>query len=226
MNVAHLGGVTIAFVIAAVVVAAIDWILASRPVNGARWMTKGLVPALLVLAVALHSAEQGKPSWSAVLGCGALALCLLGDLFLLDDRRFIPGTLAFGAAHLVFVAALLRDAWSEGWPSGWGVYVGVAVVGAALLSVGWKIVSAAAAQRQGLMACGYLIVISLLVLAAGVASPTAGGWAALVGALFFYASDGILAWRRYVIKSQHDTALVMIPYHLALFLLTGWALVS
>lgn len=220
------GPVTIALLVAAVVVAAFDWVLASRPLNGARWMTKGLVPTFLVLAVALHSAEQGKPSWSAVLGCGALALCLLGDLLLLDDRRFIAGAIAFGAAHLVFVAALLRDAWSEGWPTGWGVYMSIAVVGAALLTVGWRIVSAAAAQRQGLIAGVYLVVISLMVLAAGVGSPTLGGWAALAGAIIFYASDGILAWRRYVLKTSRDSALVMIPYHLGLFLLSGWALVS
>lgn len=226
MMLSPLGPITIGLLIAAVLVAVIDWILAARPVNGARWMTKGLVPTLLVLAVALHSAEQGKPSWSAVLGCGALVLCLLGDLFLLDDRRFIPGAVAFGAAHLVFVAALLRDAWSEGWPSGWGIYVSVAVVGAALLTVGWRIVSAAAAQRQGILAGVYLVVISLLVLAAGVGSATFGGWAALLGAILFYASDGILAWRRFVIKAERDSALVMIPYHLALFLLAGWALVS
>lgn len=226
MTLLHLSTVTWVLLIAALVTAVVDWWLAAKPVNGARWMSKGLVPTFLILAVALHSVEAGKPSWSAVLGCGALALCLLGDLLLLDDGRFQAGAVAFGAAHLVFVAALLWDARSEGWPSGWGLLLGGIVVAAALVGVGWRIVAAAAKRRQGTLAAVYLVVISALVLAAGIDSASPGGWLALLGAISFYASDGILAWRRYVIGTQRDSALVMVPYHLALFLLSGWALVS
>lgn len=211
---------------AAALIAVWDWVLASRQATAGRWMTKAAVPALLVIAVALNSVQQGKPSWSAVIATGALALCLLGDLLLLEERRYVTGGLAFAGAHLLFIAALLLDAQSEGWPAGPGVFIAIGLVGVGSFSVAWRVVTSAPSARMAWMTGSYLALLSVLVIVAGVDTAAPGGWLALIGAVAFYASDILLTWRHNVLRDRGDNAPVMITYHVALFALAGWALMA
>ena len=68
------------------------------------------LPLLIALAcVALAQRGQPRtPSWW-LLGA-ALLLSLLGDVFLLDMARFMPGLLSFLLAHLAYIALFRRDA--------------------------------------------------------------------------------------------------------------------
>lgn len=212
--------------LAAALLAAVgDWTLAAKPVTTLRRMTKGAVPALIVLALAVQATSHGKPSWPAVVAVGALVLCLLGDLFLLEDSRFVAGAIAFGVAHALFGFSLLWDSQLEGADP----VPGLIVTGTmALLSLPFavRIVAAAGRQGQGAVAAVYLLAIVGMALCAGVDAMAPGGWFAVAGAGFFMLSDSILSWRRFVKGTDNDSALVMITYHLALFGLGTWALVS
>jgi len=213
----------------AAVVAVADWYLSTKPTTWLRWMSKGSVPALLVVAVALYSVSGNKPSWAAVAATGALALCLLGDLLLLDDKRFVSGGVAFAAAHVLFIGALLLDAYGEGWPAGVGVFVALAIV--ALGSVTWarRVITATSEPGMQVMTGAYLALLSLVIIAAGIDSAAPGGWLALAGAVSFYVSDLLLTSRRARALDPvvaGDGPWVMVTYHLALFCLAGWALLA
>jgi|GEM_PF-2938270 len=212
--------------VAALVFAVADAFLSRRPTTWLRWMSKGLVPALLIVAVATASIMGDKPSWAAVFAAGALCLCLMGDLFLLEERRFVAGGVAFALAHVLFVVALLRDAWSEGWGSSAGVYVALGVVALAAVSWGWRVVVAAPGAAMRFLSGFYLLLVACTVVAAGINAASQGGWLALAGAALFLLSDLLLLRRRNTLRAGNDSPAVMGSYHLALFLLTGWALLA
>ena len=211
---------------AALLCAVADATLAHRQTTWVRWSTKALVPALLLLAVAGGSVLSGKPAWSAVLAAGALCLCLLGDLFLLEPHRIVAGGVAFAGAHALFIAALLRDAWAEGWPGGPGVWIALVFVAIGLIWRGWPVASAAPRPVLRALSAAYLLLVAGTVLAAGVDAAAPGGGFALAGAAFFLFSDLLLLRRRFVTGTTADTAVVMATYHLALISLTLWALVA
>jgi hypothetical protein len=213
----------------AALAAAADWYLSTKPTTWLRWMSKGAVPALLVVAVALYSVSGNKPSWAAVAATGALALCLLGDLLLLDDKRFISGGVAFAAAHVLFIGALLLDAYGEGWPAGPGVFVALGIVAVGTMTWARRVVSATEPAGMKVMTGSYLALLSLVIIAAGIDSGAPGGWLALAGAVSFYVSDLLLTSRRARALdaiAAGDGPWVMITYHLALFCLAGWALMA
>lgn len=219
----YLEPVTVALLVAAAVAAVLDWIVCARAGEGrGRGMTKGLTPALLVAAVTVHAVEQPKPSWTAVIAAGGLCLCLLGDVLLLDAARFDAGTLAFGAAQLVLTVAMLQD----GRPGGVGVWVALAVVIVGFAVLGRRVVAGAVAHKEGGVVGLYLLLISLMVVAAGIHAAAPFGWYAFAGALLLYGSDGLLGRRRYVSERGGDSPLVMITYHAGLFLFTAWAIAA
>ena len=218
------GTVALVLLGAAVVAAVLDWIVcglgARRPHRVLRSITKGLPPTLLVVGLGYHALEQPKPSWTMVIATAALCLCLLGDELLLDPTRFRSGTLAFCGAQLVLALALLQDARPGGWPA-W-VALGVVLVGMALVAPG--VLRGSTARGEASSTGLYLLLVSLMVVAAGIHALAPGGWFAFAGALAFYLSDALLGRRRYVRGRDGDSVLVMISYHAALFLFGAWLL--
>lgn len=217
----------------AVCAAIADWAVIAvdgKSRDKVRWLTKGLAPTLLILALALHVVERPKPSWAVTVATFALCLCLLGDYLLLDSKRFIPGMIAFGGAHLVLILAFFID---QDWDaraddrtlfSGRIIAVAVILVAAAL--PGRRILRAAVRNGHGLAVIIYMVAITAMTFVAGMHSSAPYGWFAFAGALLFYASDAVLGWRTFVKRTppgRGDLA-VMIPYHLALGCLGTWAL--
>ncbi|MGO1320081.1 MAG: lysoplasmalogenase family protein [Galactobacter sp.] len=210
-----------------------DWVVVA--VDGknrakVRWLTKGLAPTLLILALALHVVERPKPSWAVTVATFALCLCLLGDYLLLDSKRFIPGMIAFGTAHLVLILAFFVD---QDWDaraddrtlfSGRIIAVVVILVAASL--PGRRILSAAVRRGHGFVVIIYMVAITAMTFIAGMHTPAPYGWFAFIGALLFYASDAVLGWRLFVkgAPAGHGDLAVMIPYHLALGFIGTWAL--
>lgn len=208
----------------------VDWITTATGNRRARWLTKGLPPALLVLALALHSVEHPKPTWAATIAAIGLCFCLVGDYLILDSHRFVPGLLAFGVAHLVFIACFvadlhwdLRDADHSMIP---GRIVAIAVVVIAGSVPGRKILRAAARQRRLTVVLIYMVVIAAMLFVAGLHTAAPDGWLAFGGALLFFVSDSVLGWRRFVSRSSSTAGdlAVIVPYHLALGLIGAWAL--
>lgn len=197
---------TVLLVVAAAL-ALSDWWAVHRGVRTVEYLAKpGTLVALVVVALALDAAHSGVRTWLVI----GLVCSLAGDVCLMlpGDRMFLPGLVSFLAGHVSYIVALQLDRRSI--PL---LLLGVAVVVAGAMTVGRRIIGAV---RQGPHAAlagpvaVYLVAISTMVASSfGTTVP----WA-IAGALLFYASDGILAWNRFVESRPRGPLAVMVTYHL------------
>lgn len=200
---------------AAGVLAVADWVVVARGTRRVEYVLKPLT-LLLLLAAAPLVAGTGvghQLRWTLV----ALACSLLGDVFLmLPSNRFVQGLGSFLLAHLAYVVAFHPAApdWARLLPA-------LAAVGAVSALVFGRV-------RAGLKAKGldklvgpvlvYGAVISMMVASAiefawrGPGALPAG--AAVVGALLFFASDGMIGWSRFVAGFPGARVAIMVTYHL------------
>lgn len=189
------------------VVAVADWwavVADRRPVE---YVLKPLTMVVLIAAaVALPDPVTDGARLFMVAG---LVCSLAGDVFLmLDEKLFIGGLVAFLVGHVMYIIGLLR--FDDITPP--LLLVGVVLVLIAAAVIGSRVVRGATeedARLTGPVAV-YMGVISLMVVMAfGTAVP-----AAIVGAVLFYASDGILGWNKFVEPVPRGRLAVMTTYHL------------
>lgn len=187
--------------IAAVVVAVIDWIAVAQERQQLEYLAK---PAALGLLL-LYATLAPHPSGYLI---AALALSLLGDVYLmLPDQLFPAGLAAFLLAHLAYIAAfdatpLARSIW-------------FAVVVAASVPLALRIVRAIPEQPLRVGVGVYMGVISLMV-ASAIAS---GELVGTVGALLFFVSDALIALNRFVAPFSGARLAIIVTYHVAQLLL-------
>jgi len=189
--------ITLLVLLAFFVFAILDWLAVSDERKGLEYVAK---PAALVAL--LVYAATGDPRSPALIA--ALALCLLGDVYLmLPADLFLAGMAAFFLGHVAYVAALHA---ALGWRIAWWL-----VVLAATAPVGARITRAI--QDPGLRRAtvAYMAIIGLM---AGSALAS-GHVVAMLGALLFLASDSIIAWDRFVHPLPWAQPTIMITYHLA-----------
>ncbi|MDQ3940072.1 MAG: lysoplasmalogenase [Actinomycetota bacterium] len=208
----------------ALVLAAADWVAVATGARRAEYFLKpAVLLAILGAAIAIGADASTTESrfaldthtWFLVLV--ALSLSLLGDVFLmLPSDRFVPGLVAFLGAHICYVAAFA-------WPGlGPGLWMSMALVGVTSTVLFGRI-------RAGIEARGrrelvvpvlvYVMAISVMVVVAVGTSwrddwPQAAATSASVGAVLFYASDGLIGWTRFVSALRHGRIAIMITYHL------------
>ena len=156
-----------------------------------------LVPALL-LAVLV-----GDPVFTA-----AYVLCALGDLFLLDKKRyFLHGLVAFLVAHVVFIVGLAARAPGPP-PDAAGGLVGLVATG---------LLVALLPHTKGVLRFAvpvYAMALAGLAFAGLAHSPLAG-----LGAVVFMVSDSVLAWNRFRAPVPRAELIILSTYYTALFLL-------
>jgi uncharacterized membrane protein YhhN len=149
---------------------------------------KTVVKTVPVAALALVS-WLDRDSWLLTL---ALALCALGDAFLAgDSKRWLPpGLASFLAGHLAYVALFVTTILHVGGLRADGAHVvgmvAVALVGAGMLAWLWRSLGALKAA-----VAAYVVAIVAMV-ASSLMLPASLGQAGL-GALAFFASDGVLS---------------------------------
>lgn len=168
------------------------------------WSKPLALAALIGVALAIEPVEPAVRAWFVV----ALVCSLAGDVFLLDDRRFVAGLAAFLIAHVAYtVGFVVADDWS-GRQFATGAVL-MLVVGA---GVGGRIVRGAERESPvlGWAVIGYLVAISLMFAAA---AATGNPWA-IVGAGLFVISDSVLGWRRFVGEQRWMPVTIMATYHL------------
>lgn len=196
----------------ACVAAAGDWIAVERGPKALEYVCKPLTLALLLAtALALDPADDGVRTWFVV----ALALCLLGDVFLmLPQDAFVPGLVAFLLGHVAYIGGFVADGVELS-----RLGLGILVVAVAIAVIGMTILRHVRAGPQADMAVpvlAYMFVISAMVACAiGVGSPLA-----IVGAVLFYVSDSCIAWNRFVAPdgngpTAHPRLAIITTYHLA-----------
>jgi uncharacterized membrane protein YhhN len=187
--------------IAAIAFAVADWVAVAR-----RWQLLEYVakPAALGCLL-LYAALGAHTSWYLI---AALALSLLGDVYLmLPDRLFPAGLAAFLLAHLAYVADFDATMLAR---ATWFVLVVIASVPLAM-----RIIRGVPNMPLRAGVAVYMAVISLMV-ASAIAS---GHLVAAAGALLFFLSDSLIAVNRFVLPFASAPLAIIVSYHAAQLLL-------
>ena len=188
------------------VAAIADWFAVAAGRRSLEWFAKPATLAALVgVAVAL------KPQYAATRGwfVAGLLFSLAGDVFLMLPReRFIEGLASFFVGHVCYVVGFWLRPHRPGL-----LLLGLAVVLVGTATLGRRIVLAVKAGAEPKLlppVAAYLLVISTMV----VSAIGAGDARAAAGALLFYASDGTLAWNKFVKPFKAGRFAVITTYHL------------
>ena len=191
----------------ALAAAAFDWVAVHEEQKLLEYVCKPLTLALLIgCALTLDPADEAVRAWFVA----ALALCLIGDVFLmLPQDVFVPGLASFLLGHVAYIVGMHVDG-----VDGARFMVGIVTVMLLLAVLGTRILRGVRAGPEPALAgpvVAYMFVISAMVASAiGV-----GHAAGVVGAGLFYASDALIAWNRFVGETRHGRVAIMVTYHLA-----------
>lgn len=187
--------------IAFLVFAVLDWVAVAQARKHLEYLAKPAALAFLILFAALGE----DVTWVLV---AALVLSLLGDVYLmLPDALFPAGLVAFLLGHFGYIAAFDATRGSR--------FVWFLIVAGASLPLALRILRAVREPPLRLGVGIYMATISLMV-ASAIAS---GSLVAALGALLFFASDAMIALRRFVTPFSGDRLGVIVTYHLGQLLL-------
>lgn len=209
--------------------AIINWLAVLLEIRWLEYIFKPLTLIFLILWFYRRlPPEKPALAWLIIAG---LVFSLLGDIFLvLPGDWFLAGLVAFLIAHIAYT---------------FGFNVGGVQVRPSSLLLALIILAMATPiyvqLRNGLRASGseglllpvtlYVIIISMMLWSAG-GSFFRDDWqrqAALlitIGAGFFFLSDAILAWNRFVESIPQGSLFVIVAYHIAQYLISFGVLVQ
>jgi uncharacterized membrane protein YhhN len=203
------------FLILALIIALVDWYAVAKEWKTLEYVAKpGVMLSLLAWMWAINGFE-GPLFWFTL----GLVFSLAGDVFLMLPRdRFIPGLVSFLLAHLAYVMGFTRSLP----PANLTSLVLALLVTIAAGRIYRRIAASLAEAGETKLrtpVLTYTNVISLMLLAAllTLIRPDWSTGPALLssaGALLFFASDGLLAWNKFVEKLRYGKLLVIITYHL------------
>jgi uncharacterized membrane protein YhhN len=172
------------------------------------WVSKpSVMVALIAAAVLLRPSSGAVRAWVVV----GLVCSLAGDVFLmLPEERFVEGLASFLLAHVAYIVAFFVAG-----TSATGAAIGVVIVALGVTLVARPILPAVRSEHAdfAIPVLAYVSIISVMVVAAWA---TSNPWA-IVGAMSFYASDGTLAWNKFVHPIKGGRFAIMSTYHLAQF---------
>lgn len=184
------------------------------------FVAKPAVMLCLSLWLYLSTGWQGAALW---FGLGAL-LSLAGDVFLLGlDRFFVFGLAAFLLAHIAYLVGFNTPLPPV---TMWSLLLAV-IIGVSGMRVMRRLLMGVHASGQSRLAIPvalYGAVITLMLLSALLTLSNAQ-WSALasvlvsLGALFFYASDIVLAWNKFIQPMPRGRMLNIGLYHIGQILL-------
>lgn len=187
-----------------------------RFVDGGASGVRAALKTSVFVALAVLPLSLAADGWGMVLLALALLLSALGDLFLAlpDQRRFfVPGLVAFLAAHLAYVGEFAR---LDLYP-GTLIWAGLAVIWA---SAGWLVIWLW--PRLGALkipVAAYFSVIMVMVSLACLASGAV--WQLGAGAALFALSDSLIAVRKFARPFAGINHAVWITYCLAQYMMAG-----
>ena len=199
---------SIALLVLAGVMAVLDWVAVARESAILEYVSKPLATtALLATAVSLDVPHDGPWAWRIA----ALALCILGDVFLMLPRdAFIPGLASFAVGQVLFSVSFLSDDISIA-----RLVVGAVIAIPVAVLLTRRFVGAIRRAGRGELVVPVIVYV-VVISAMAVSSVAAGSVVAVVGALLFMFSDSLIAESRFVqLRAWHPVG-IMVTYHLAL----------
>lgn len=198
-----------------ILMAIVNWVAVERKWKLVEYIAKPGTMLLLLLWVGLNTGLGGVLLWFT-LG-GILSLC--GDVFLmLPGNFFIPGLVSFLLAHVSYIIGLNSDGLDLRWQSV------IFLLGITAISYWLYGRLASAMHAKGQQSFKRPVLIYVLVISLMVFSALLTGWREIwsglpallvsLGAVLFYASDGQLAWDKFIQPLPHARLRVMVTYHL------------
>jgi len=206
---------TYALLLLALVVAVINWAAVVKSWKRAEYVTK---PAVMVLLLAWFWQFAGVQDGSTWFLAGIL-FSMGGDIALLLPKGwFLVGLVLFLFVQLSYIVGF-GSLPPPVLPGGM-ILLAISVISIVVLYLKFS----AGLKQKNLKGLNipvfvYIVMITLMVLSAWLTF-LQPDWsishAALVsaGALLFFASDGILAWNRFIQPVPHERSIVMATYHL------------
>lgn len=160
-----------------------------------------------------------------------LFFSLIGDIALmfqhLDEFFFLIGLGAFLIAHMCYCIAFIHNITEVGEAEGWILSACITIV-IALFAVlfSWELVDK---LDEGLTVpvIAYVVVIACMAILAAfrwMRTFPRSFWLVMIGALFFMASDSLLAVNRFIKPFDWSPAVIIITYAIAQFLIAAGAL--
>jgi uncharacterized membrane protein YhhN len=174
-------------------------------------------PMALVFLIAATLGPSGAagPRYRGLIAAG-LVCSLVGDVLLLwPDALFLPGLVAFLAAHVCYLTAFRQDGGDRPAPA---VLVPLLAVALGVLVLIW--------DGLGSLRAPVIIYVAVIVamwwasLGRWRVRRNASGSLAALGATAFVLSDGLLAVNRFRSPLPMAALLVLLPYYSAQFLLS------
>ena len=202
--------------------ALLDWFVVATERREIEYFAK---PATMVfLIIWFLTRMPAGQNWLSIFILAGLIFSLAGDILLiLPGNWFLAGLIAFLLAHLAYIGGFNASGFTFQWK--------VVIIAFVILLVAIPIYLQI---RAGLLSGGnqglvlpvtiYVIVISFMVLSASTSFfkpdwPIQAGILVTIGAAFFFGSDAVLAWNRFVTPITQGNLIVIIPYHLAQYLI-------
>ncbi len=209
-------------------IAVLDWVAIWTENEKLNWLTKPATMLALLFWLGLTGGFTGKLMWFGL----ALLFGLLGDIFLLLPRRFfIVGLAAFLIGHLAYVVGFWFNPAQLHLPH----FIIMLVIGIVLALVAPIILKGIRgkdfAKKLKIPVLVYMLIISLMVFFAASTlfradwKPAAAGLA-VSGAMLFFCSDTMLAYREFVGAFSKARFWVRITYHLAQIALISAAVLN
>jgi uncharacterized membrane protein YhhN len=192
----------------ALVLSVLDWVAVARRIPALEYVCKpAAAAAFLATALALDPASDPSRAWC----CVALALCIVGDVFLMLPRdAFLQGLAAFAAAQVSFTVSFALQTPTL-------LRLAVALVLVVPLAVMLTRRSVRALARGPDTSMVPAVVVYGAVIAAMVVSAVAGGTVVgVAGAVLFLTSDSLIAEDRFGSPRAWHPLAIIVTYHLAL----------
>ncbi len=210
------------FLPASLAAAILDWIAVAREWRWLEYIAKPAVMVILLAWITTSLPLNGAPTWFAL----GVICSLIGDVMLVLPRvQFIPGLVAFLLAHVAYIAGFNQTLPALSLP---GVLIALLVA-----VIAWRIYRRLAESiRQKHPALGapvliYSVAITIMLISA-LLTMFKADWLrqaavlAAMGALFFFISDSLLSWNRFVSPTRYGRLPEIITYHLGqLMIITG-----
>ena len=179
------------------------------------YIAKPLTTLLIITLAVLNANRGGNWGGTSIAILVGLVFSVGGDIFLmLPNDQFMPGMACFAAAQISYIVGF---SWGQ-------AFWGLPLLLVALLVYGVYIYSMLAEKLDSLRIPIIIYITLILVMAWRAilyASNTdmAGAWTAGLGALFFVASDSLLALNRFSKPIHHHPTWVLTTYYVAQWLI-------
>jgi uncharacterized membrane protein YhhN len=194
-------GVALAF-------AVLDWFAVARDRRGLEYVCKpATAVAFLATALALDPASSGSRVWC----CVALALCVVGDVFLmLPHDAFLQGLFAFALAQVCFAVSFFLQE-----PTATRLVVALVLVLPGIVLLTRRFTDALVAAGEHAMVPAIMVYVTVIS-AMAVGAITGGNAVGIAGAALFVTSDSLIAEERFVQVRAWQPIAIIVTYHLAL----------